>query len=186
VDIQSRLGLQAPNYYKKGLTSVELLQIRMFQGQRDDSELHDFYKWRNGMDDSAAPMDYLWMRPGYYWMSAQDSVRENAYAQNALEDWQENFYPIFTNGGGGRYFVKCKPSLNVKVPIFIYEPYSDPVIEQIYDGIKSMLSCVLSCYERRVYTFPSDGLLRTDFKAEVEICRNLNPKSDYWNRKNLY
>ncbi len=183
---QRRLGLQNPRYQVMGMTPTEIERSSLFRDLPPRSELHDLYEWRNGTSREGIPIGKLWIRPGFYLLSANEAVVENAYARNKLDDWRDSWYPILSNGAGSRYFCDVCKFTGSQVPLFYFDPESTPEWGKIYDSIELMLSALAACYEKDIYFIGQDGRLCTDFPREVEASRRLNPNSDYWRRGDLF
>ena len=186
IRLQTKLGLPAPAYYNEGQKRDCLSFHAMFYGLSVSSTLHDLYAWKNGMNDTGSPMSNLWITPGFYLLSVEASERENLYARKAMEDWKEEWYSVLTNGGGCRYFVDRGKVVENEAPVFLYDPYRDPVFEQVYDGIERMLFTFVTCYEEGVYYVSGSGDLKTHFEREVKVSEAINPQSQYWRRKDLF
>jgi len=186
LSFQVDLGLANPRSYRTGLSDAELRQYPMLlDDRRARNELDDLFAWRNGTLTGDIPMGNLWIIPGYYLLSASESLAEQMYLSRNLPDWSDSWYPILTNGSATRYFCDLQSMSAYSLPVLYYDPECSPVA-MIYDGIESMFATILECYARRAFFVGQGGFLDSDFRQEVEISKRLNPASSYWNRKDLF
>ena len=186
LSMQANLGLESQNHYGSPLSDVELRESPLLLDIPSPSEIHQLFAWRNGASDKDVPMGQLWIKPGYYLVSVDESLFENRYCSDHLTGWSRSWYPLLTNGAAGRHFFDRVKIANGRAPIFNYEPEAAPVTGQIYDSVESMFKTILECYAQHAYFIAPDGLLATNFRREVEISRGLNPNSDYWWREDLF
>jgi len=183
--IQSNLGMENPSYYRPGLAHAEAREVVLLRELPARSELLDLLAWKNGVVETAE-MGKLWLKPGFYLLSIQECLLQNKYASQHLDGWSGSWYPLLTNGAGGRLFFDAREISTAVVPIFYFDPESVPESGQIYDSIESMLRTVLCCYERGIFFLTPDGLFTSDFPSETATSRELNPNAHYWRRNDLF
>ena len=144
-------------------------------------ELVELYKWKNGIagiyQECTIGEVSLFVHGILYPLEYAISM----YALEAkVEKYiQENYFPVFTGGGGDHILMdlnKNKPSEN----LFIISPslfISKPIT--IYDSLERLFETVLVTYENNGYYF-SGNSLEIDFEIETQIATELNPKSKFW------
>ncbi|HKQ37169.1 MAG TPA: hypothetical protein VJ063_03760 [Verrucomicrobiae bacterium] len=186
LSLQTALGLDNPGNYRPGLTQAELASCALFRNVSEPSELHDLFAWRNGTVENGIPMGRLWIKPGFYVLSSDDAVRENHYCSEHCDYWKSSWFPLLTNGAGGRHFYDIDKLIAGKACVMNFDTESQQIVNQMYDSIESMLRTILTCYQSGAYFLALDGYLDSDFPREVTISRNVNPHSDYWRRGDLF
>ncbi|MBO9703055.1 MAG: SMI1/KNR4 family protein [Sporocytophaga sp.] len=96
--------------------------------------------------------------------------------------WPGTYFPIFTSGGGDYLLVQLGPYDDLN-RIYFYSPSNVDfeTIISFYDDLNTMTDSIIKCYETEVY-FVKDGM--SDWSLEplnqAKICKELNPRSEYW------
>ncbi len=185
LQIQSDLRLANPKNLNPGMTDEELVACPLFADIPIASELHDLFGWRNGCVPNVA-MGQVWFIPGHYLTSAQDAVQSNLYMTTNIPEWKATWFPLMESGSSDFYFFDKAKMSNYRLPVFYSDPEFSPSLWQIYDNLESMFATILECYAVGAYFVTDDGRLRSDARRETNISKRLNPKSDHWQRKDLY
>ncbi len=186
MDAQLALGITNPKNFKPGLRLPEQAEHPFLASVFRNTELLDLYSWRNGSNtDAKISMAHLWISPGFYWLPVELVEAENKHFAESIEGWSKDWYPILSNGTADRIFVDRSKVFARQVPVYYAFWESAQQIGKIYDSVETMMETMLRCYKEKIYHLDVDGLLDTRFLNEVKIASDLNPNSDYWQRKDL-
>ena len=185
LNAQAKLGLENPKFYSAPLTASEFQKCPLFSQLPRGSELHDLFSWKNGASGQGVPIGKLWLKPGFYLYSAQESVISNRYCAKHFEDWERSWYPLLTDGSADSRFCDINKVSRGRLAVYYYEPEESPVFGQIYDSIQLMFQTIVECYERGVFFVDPKGYLGSDFSREVQISGQINPNSEFWRRIDL-
>lgn len=183
--VQRQLGLPNADNFNPGLTDEELLTCQLFKEVPPPSELHDLYRWRNGSSKPDVPMGQLWIIPGHYLLSADESDSYNRCLAGQ-PDWTATWFPIMSSGSADVHLIDKARITRGTVPVFYNDPEFSPGMWQIYDSLEAMLTSILECYQEGAYFVNYEGFLDSDARREAAICKRLNPGSDHWRRTDLY
>jgi hypothetical protein len=186
LNAQSELGLANPAHYRPGLTEHEKKAYPFLANTFNATELADLFAWKNGLvSNNTIPLLHLWITPGFFLLSAQEVEEEHQYFKDRVPNWDNQWYPLLSEGTADRLFVDGDRIKGTIVPVFYAFWESPRQTGQIYDSIESMLNTTLQCYLERAYYLEGDGALGRNFSQEIGIARPLNPFSDYWSRTDL-
>jgi hypothetical protein len=165
-----------------------LTQCPLFADMPGHSEVHDLFRWKNGIhDDSQVPMGQLWFIPGHYLVSAQEAFSLNKYmAEHPLSSWAPTWFPLLKSGSADFHFFDKAHLIKDRVPVFYSDTEFPPGLWQIYDSIESMFRTIFECYSEGVYFLSADGWLDCDARREAAISKQLNPDSEHWCRTDLF
>lgn len=180
LEFQASLGLSNPRHYNEGLHADKLEEYPLFLSLPAGSELHQLFAWKNGSVQGDIPMMHLWIIPGFFMLSSEESFQENRYCSSHMPGWSPTWFSLLTDGSAGRMYCDVSRVTADSLSVFYSQPEDSLAHIQIYDSITSMFRTVLECYEKHIYFLSSDGLLDTHFEHEKEVAKALNPNSSYW------
>ena len=107
----------------------------------------------------------------------QNKIMQASYADD------DRMYPfIFDGVYEDPILIDLDSSRETYKALFYYSPQvllSDAPI-MIYDSIESWLKTIIQCYEQNIYSVDEKGIFQSKTNLEVQLSRNMNPKSDYW------
>lgn len=84
------------------------------------------------------------------------------------------------------YLINCdknSPNYGMILNHDISKAISSTVVTTMYDSMACFIETITKCYNQGIYKNEEKGsqvLLISDWKTEVELSRQMNPKSDYW------
>ncbi len=139
-------------------------------------ELYGIYNGTRIPENSV--LDDLHFFPGFYFLSIEDAmIHYNVFKSD--NRWQQNWFPIFANGGGDFYAVACQNANVEKGQIvgFILGEEKHPVE---YSSVTSMMSTIAECFERGVFFQTFEGYLETDDMFQIRIAQKYNPNISIW------
>ena len=128
-------------------------------------EVYQLYQWKNGsslLDTTSFDICFI---PSFLFLSLEKSIEE--YYLNIdifKDDWQENWFPIFSLEGYS-YFTLCQKASVDNSSIWFYD-YEQPEPILCYESLTMMICVIADCYETGAYYMNSQGLLKEN-KAQV-------------------
>lgn len=154
-------------------------------------ELLDLYLWKTGcahellLDLSEGEENQIKLSSmGNYaaYSLSRDIMTQNKIMQASYAD-DDRMYPfIFDGVYEDPILIDLDSSRETYKALFYYSPQvllSDAPI-MIYDSIESWLKTITQCYEQNIYSVDEKGIFQSKTNLEVQLSRNMNPKSDYW------
>ena len=154
-------------------------------------ELLDLYLWKTGcahellLDLSEGEENQIKLSSmGNYaaYSLSRDIMTQNKIMQASYAD-DDRMYPfIFDGVYEDPILIDLDSSRETYKALFYYSPQvllSDAPI-MIYDSIESWLKTIIQCYEQNIYSVDEKGIFQSKTNLEVQLSRNMNPKSDYW------
>ena len=154
-------------------------------------ELLDLYLWKTGcahellLDLSEGEENQIKLSSmGNYaaYSLSRDIMTQNKIMQASYAD-DDCMYPfIFDGVYEDPILIDLDSSRETYKALFYYSPQvllSDAPI-MIYDSIESWLKTIIQCYEQNIYSVDEKGIFQSKTNLEVQLSRNMNPKSDYW------
>jgi hypothetical protein len=102
------------------------------------------------------------------------------------KDFKKHYFSLFETLGGVMYLINCdknSPNYGMILNHDISRIISPQVVTTMYDSMACFIETITQCYSRGIYKNEQDGtqvLLSSDWRAEVELSRQMNPNSDYW------
>lgn len=154
-------------------------------------ELLDLYLWKTGcahellLDLSEGEENQIKLSSmGNYaaYSLSRDIMTQNKIMQASYAD-DGRMYPfIFDGVYEDPILIDLDSSRETYKALFYYSPQvllSDAPI-MIYDSIESWLKTIIQCYEQNIYSVDEKGIFQSKTNLEVQLSRNMNPKSDYW------
>jgi len=143
--------------------------------------LCELYCWRNGLGRSEqASLGELYFFPWCYLETLAESVATyRMFLRNEAKAWDRAYFPVFGDGGGDYYAIKCdkRPTDDGEIIWTMREDLDYPVV---YQSLLAMLRTLEACFSRHVYSVDESGL-KADLEREKEIGRIFNPSLPYWN-----
>lgn len=142
-------------------------------------ELLELYQWRNGTNVVKGTMlDDIQIFPGFHFLSLQDSISNYLGIKND-QRWNQNWFPIFANGGGDFYAIDLSQSTGASAPVigFILGENEQNVE---YQSLTTMLLTFCECYQKNVVYRTEDGYLEMDDDEQAKIALKHNPDVDFW------
>lgn len=143
-------------------------------------ELKELYKWRNGtVNHKGYTFDMISFFPGFFFISLQEGIR---YYNNFITDerWDKSWFPVFANGGGDFFVVKCSKddALESSEVYGFMLNYGEPEIE--YLNLTKMLETIFQCYTEGAYFINNEDYLDILPDKEAIISNKINPNLDRW------
>lgn len=143
-------------------------------------ELIDLYKWKNGVKYGDFTISESLLFSLGTLLSLEEGIKsyKTAMTNNI---WNENFFPISSNGAGDFILIDLQKDSETFKQLFLGSPVLllSEFPETVYDSLESLFESVLLCYKKEIYFFDDEGF-QSNWDAEFQLCRVLNPKSDYW------
>ena len=148
---------------------------------RPTSELVELYQWKNGtLADQGVNLDDIQIIPGFHLSSLDDAI-SNYIAMRSDVRWNENWFPLFSNGGGDFYAVDLSMfnSNNETAPIIGFVLGE---VEQFveYESLMDMLLTFYNGYKKGIIFRSDDGYLEMNDDEFYLAALELNPNVDYW------
>ena len=147
------------------------------------NDVIELYKWKNGISgiyEEGTTISELSLFADGIMFPLEYAVSTYALEAKVEKYIQENFFPIFT-GGGGDYILMDLSKKNRSENLFLYSP-SILLLDKpmtIYDSLEALFKTVLTTYQTTGYYFDGNSL-EVDFEIRDKIAAELNPKSDFW------
>ena len=143
-------------------------------------ELVDLYKWKNGAwPVPGFTLGEFCFIPGYFFLPLSRACSEYSDL-SAEEDWDKNWLPILTSGGGEYYAADLSRSFSEPSSVIEYA-FEDPGIEVPYKSLTNMIQVFVECFKRKAFFLDAEtGYLEANIKAWGEIERTLKPDSTSW------
>lgn len=171
----------------QGLKEIEILnqlkKIKIVLPQ----EAHDIYKWHNGTkfrQDRLNSGQSLFF--GTLFPNLQVAVENYIFYSKSDRDFKKTYFSLFETPQGVMYLIDCdKTSVNYGMILQhdISRAISPKVINTIYDSVSCFVETITQCYKTGVYSITpkeSELVLSSDYRSEVRLSKELNPKSAYW------
>jgi len=147
-------------------------------------ELVELYKWKNGIagiyQECTIGEVSLFVHGILY--PLQYAISMYALEAKVEKYIQENYFPVFTGGGGDHILMDLNKE-GRSDNLFFYSTsilLSDKPMT-IYDSLETLFATVLETYKQNGYYF-DNGVLEVDFEIQQKMSRELNPKSDFWKK----
>lgn len=145
--------------------------------------LLELYSWKNGVkstDQRSWKLVELFLLS--FGIFRPLNISLETYENVKIKVWPEFMFPVFQSGAGETYLINCD---NKSAADFVY--YFAPAdwrftdLITIYDSFQAMIHSIAECYRQKAYYYnPGNYKLQIDDDKELEICTQINPKSDYW------
>lgn len=142
------------------------------------------YQWKNGTnrDLNSRPSDLLLFDMGIF-IDLKKSMEYYSRAAGKLEGWTVSMFPLFESGAGDFYLIECDSASGDYGSIYFHTITSDSGQTSImaYDSLPALISTIIQCYEKNIYTVSESGFWNSDSDKEYALTRELNPKSkEFW------
>jgi cell wall assembly regulator SMI1 len=161
-----------------GIESYDVLNFFTTNSLVIPNELIELYSLSNGSNIPFGDQyDLFHLFPGYYLMPFQEAT--HIYRLKKMDElWSPDWFPIFSNGGGDYYVIKC--SKEEKFPIIGFLVGGiEPEIE--YTNLPSMLKTIADCFDSGAFYMTDERYLEILIDKEVVISRSNNQGLPRWN-----
>jgi len=164
---------------QKGLSLSEIMIATEELDIKLPNELVELYKWRNGTSkDGGYVLGDVDFFPGFHFLPLVDSV---AYYKTFIKDerWDKSWFPVFANGGGDFYVIKCSEDYREHSEIVGFmRDFDEQEVE--YLTLEKMLQTLCECYKQSVFYLSNDRYIESKIEEEAEISGKINPNLDRW------
>lgn len=179
------VGSPLTDFFEIGLDRKNIELKISDSGLIFSEDIYDLYQWHNGLKREVLEYKTLGeMRLfGYAIFHDFDIAYQEYLAYSNANYWDKYLFPLFGSGGGDYYLIDCNKNSKSFSQLFYFSP-GDPDFQgviSIYDSLNSLISTIIECYRTKVYYLDEDKCLETNYSAELEISKRLNPKSEFWN-----
>jgi hypothetical protein len=150
-------------------------------------EVMSLYQWHNGTKfqekryNAAQILFYNALFP-----ALKVAVETYVFYTKTDRDFKKHYFSLFETLGGVMYLINCdrnSPNYGMILIHDISTAISSTVVTTMYDSMACFIETITKCYSQGIYKNEekdSQVLLNSDWKAEVELSRQMNPKSNYW------
>jgi len=167
------------HFLNDALEENEIIKLFKSVGLNPTTELIELYQWRNGTNIVQGTMlDDIQIIPGFHFLSLQDSV-SNYLAMKNDQRWNQNWFPVFANGGGDFYAVDLSHSTGASAPVIGFI-LGEEEQEVEYQSLTTMLLTFCECYQKNIVFRTEDGYLEMDDDEQAEIAFKHNPEVEFW------
>jgi cell wall assembly regulator SMI1 len=94
-------------------------------------------------------------------------------------DWDPNWFPVFSNGGGDFYAVQLAKNPTKDGAVIGYIR-GEPEQEVAFESLLSMVRTISACYDASAYYVSAGGYLEANYNARSAIARKFNPTLDQY------
>jgi len=162
---------------QEGVKRIDIEEVEKSIGLKFPSDFFELYYLNNGtLVKEGDILDDLHFFPGFYFMSLEDAIHDYKILIKA-DQWNKNWFPIFSNGGGDYFCVDCTEGNKYPIIGFIVGYEDDEMID--YLNLYIMFKTIAECFEKGAY-FIEDDYLEIDIEKEKIISRKNNPGLDRW------
>jgi len=173
------LGRKAPTLLQAPLSPGEIETLVSGLPFLLTRELETIYQWHNGTEAAEGDLlDDLYLFPGAYFLSLEEAV-QTYHERKQSPQWQENWFPLFADGGGDFYLVTCSLSKldSGEIIGFIHgEP--DQSVE--YENVTALARTIEAALAAKAIYLDTDNSLDFDDERYAEIARAMNPGVPEW------
>jgi hypothetical protein len=169
-----------------GLSHREITKQLKRVGIEND-QVTALYSWRNGISASnfqSQTIDELEIFPTKIMLSLEEAINAYEICVNRKKEWDEHFFPLFTDGGGDYILFNFDKSSPDHGQLYFYSPSlllsEKPV--SIYDSVERMIYTFAKSLEAGVYIQIPGEDPDIDFEVIYAIGKKINPKSEYYQR----
>lgn len=143
-------------------------------------ELKQFYQWHNGtVNEKGYTYNMISFFPGFFFISLNEAI---GYYNTFIRDdrWAESWFPVFGNGGGDFFVIKCSKNVELKQAEILGFMLDFDETEVEYLTLTKMLETIYFCYLEGAYYLDENDNLKTNLKKEATIANRMNPNLDRW------
>jgi hypothetical protein len=160
-------------YMNAALDRESIINLFKVVSLNPSDELIELYQWRNGTKViQGTALDDVQFFPGFHFLSLEDSI-SNYLAIQTDQRWNNNWFPIFANGGGDFYAIELFSVNEGNTPVIGFilgESQQD--IE--YQNLSIMLLTLCESYKRKIIFKDKEGYLEMDDEAYEKVALECN------------
>lgn len=170
-----------------GLEKSDIIKKVKAVGITLPPEALDFYKWHNGthfLENRLVNAQSLFF--GVMFPALKVAIETYVFYSKSDRDFKKHYFSLFETQQGIMYLIDCDPKSDNYGMILkhdISRAVAPKVVTPIYDSVSCFIETIIQCYRTGIYRIElqgSESILTSDYRAEIKLSKDLNPKSTYW------
>lgn len=186
---QEMIAVKAPllPLLKEGLEEQQIVEKLKSTGITLPQDAIDLYKWHDGTQfaERSNASQCLFFR-GLF-PDLERAIGAFNYYTKHDRVFKKTFFMLFETVGGEMFLINCDQKSAEYGMISIYDissVVSSKMVTTMYDSLPCFLETIIECYRRKIYKIVKDEehgeLLNSEWLAEIQLSRAMNPKSEFW------
>ncbi|WP_457964699.1 SMI1/KNR4 family protein [Arthrobacter sp. D1-29] len=161
-----------------GIPKSQVREAVSLHGLPNSPELETLYEWHDGTGSGsgAALLGDLWLIPGFYLLSLDEAITNYA-AFRKDQRWNQNWFPVFADGGGDFYVIDFANAPARVVRHFRLEEVEHPVE---YGSLAAMIDTFAAAFASGAIFVDETGYVGVNDEAFNAIAARMNPDIPWW------